>query len=179
MKRSVEHLSGTIAVSENPSGGTIFDIKLPTSEASQSVDASFEEAEKEVDLHGARVLVVDDEPLIRESIALLVKRKGGECIVAADGQQAVERFSASSDSIDIVIMDIMMPEMNGSEAIRLINEQEDTVPVIVVSGFASDEIEQDLQKRKVFARLHKPFDHKELLSVVVQALERSPSGHDA
>jgi two-component system response regulator RegX3 len=79
----------------------------------------------------ARILLVEDEESLAESVRYSLEREGFAVIVASDGRRAIERFRA--DQPDLVILDLMLPEMSGLDVCRLIR-QESTVPIVVVTA---------------------------------------------
>lgn len=129
----------------------------------------------------ARVLVVDDEPNIREMIAINLKREGLDVVFAEDGLAAVDR--AREDEPDLIVLDIMMPGMDGFEVCRTIRE-ESTVPILLLSA-RGEEIDRIVGlELGADDFLVKPFAMRELVAHVRAMLRRSrmappvPSGKD-
>ena len=80
----------------------------------------------------AKILVVDDDPVMRMTIQRLLEQGSHTVVSASDGQNAVSRFQ--NESFDLVILDIFMPGMDGLEAMRLMLKQKPDVPIIMTSG---------------------------------------------
>lgn len=114
----------------------------------------------------AKILVVDDEPAIRELIVAVLEDEGYNAIGAGSGLRALELMP--DERPDLVLMDIMMPEMDGREALRRMRDRPDlaAIPVVMMSAaFAPNRIGQ-----RVSGFLPKPFDLNHLLTTVAQIL---------
>ncbi len=113
-----------------------------------------------------RILVVDDERGIRKLISVMLSILGHETVLAENGLEAVRRFSAGAREIDLVITDLVMPVMDGPEAIRQIRKISPNVKVVSMSGYSGS----TLPPGTTF--LEKPFT----LASLRLALSRSVSG---
>ena len=111
----------------------------------------------------ATILVVDDEPLIRDMLTLVLKREGFSVVCAANGVQALYKYRLYKDDIELVICDVVMPELGGPAlAERLLVEQPD-LPIILMS----DECDNiDSASRRNMRFLAKPFNLATLRSTV-------------
>ncbi len=108
------------------------------------------------------ILVVEDEPSGRNLLAAALKRSGYQFVLCGDGQEAVEHFREQADAIDLVLMDLNMPRMNGNEAFEIMHEIDPKVRVIIMTGFREAEYIQALLQRGVRSILYKPFRLAEL-----------------
>ncbi len=108
------------------------------------------------------ILVVEDEPSGRNLLAAALKRSGYSYLLCSDGQEAVEEFRQQTDRIDLVLMDLNMPRMNGNEAFNAMIQIDPEVRVIIMTGFREADQIQDLLQRGVRSILHKPFRLTEL-----------------
>lgn len=118
-----------------------------------------------------RILLVDDEPRLRKMVKDFLKRADYDVIEAENGKQAVDIFF-SDTSIDLIILDVMMPEMNGWEVCRMIRKESD-VPIIMLTakGGESDELQGfDLGADEYIS---KPFSNKILVARVGAILRRT------
>jgi len=117
-----------------------------------------------------KVLVVDDEDSIRSSLSLLLKSNFTVC-TAQDGQEALEVFD--KESPDIVLLDLMMPRLDGIETLKRLRELNTVVPVIMLS--AANTVKSAVQAMKLGALdyLNKPFDVEELTSLIIDTLDSS------
>ena len=114
-----------------------------------------------------KILVVDDEPAIRDLIVAVLEDEGYAVVAATNGRRALDLLPAERP--DLVIMDIMMPEMDGREAYRRLRELPELahVPVVMMSAASSP----DQLSPRVAAFLAKPFDLDDLLETIVDVLE--------
>src|ERR671917_323930 len=122
-----------------------------------------------VDLRDRLILVVDDEPRIISFMRMNLELEGCRVITATNGREALER--ARDDLPDLVLLDIMMPGMDGFEVLRRLR-QTSTVPVIVLT--AKDEEEDRIRGLELGADdyIGKPFSHRELVSRIRAVLRR-------
>ncbi|MCD1257320.1 response regulator transcription factor [Paenibacillus athensensis] len=116
------------------------------------------------------ILIADDEPEIAELIELHLTKEGYRCIKAADGQEALEALRAQP--VDLAILDIMMPRLDGYEVTRLIREEQH-IPIIFVSARASDLDKITGLVRGADDYVTKPFNPMELVARVNAQLRRA------
>src|SRR5690349_11805819 len=116
------------------------------------------------------ILVVDDEEIMREILETLLSREGYSVRVAASGAEGVEL--ARSVPFDAVIVDVMMPGMDGMAVLEELKKLDDDLPVIMITAFASVENAITAMKRGAFDYITKPFKNDEVLVVIRNAVER-------
>ncbi len=116
-----------------------------------------------------RILVVDDEDSIREYLSMMLEREGYEVSSSADGRKAV-RLCAKG-AFDVVVTDIQLPGLTGIELLSSLRESDPSVPVIIVTGHASQESAIEALNLGAFYYLLKPVSNEELKQVVRNALE--------
>ncbi len=119
----------------------------------------------------ARILVVDDEKSIRNTLKDILEAEQHEVVPAEDGPTALNLFG--EQEFDVVLCDIKMQEMDGIEVLEKIMEQPKDAPVIMISGHGDIEIAVDAIKKGAFDFLEKPLDLNRLLITIRNALERS------
>lgn len=122
---------------------------------------------------GANILVVDDEGAIRYSISRTLQRVGYQVSQAANGEQALE--SLQQDSFDVVLADIRMPGLTGTEMLRRIREHASDAIVILMTGYASLETAIEALRLGASDYLIKPCSSEELRSSVARGVERAGS----
>lgn len=123
-----------------------------------------------------KVLVVDDEEKIREMISSYLKNEGYETLEAADGKNAVDYVN--SEQIDIVLLDIMMPEMDGYEALKEIHMIQKNTPVIMLTA-KTDEIDKIVGlELGADDYITKPFSLRELTARMKAVLRRTNADHE-
>ena len=117
-----------------------------------------------------RILIADDEPIIRLDLKKMLEEIGYECVAeAGDGAKAVE--AARNLSPDLVILDIMMPEMDGIDAAKII-DQEKIAPVILLSAYSQVDLVNRAKEAGVFSYLVKPFKMADLVPAIEIAMSR-------
>lgn len=121
----------------------------------------------------ARILIVDDDPLVGKSIENFLKQKGFFTITAPIGIAALDY--ASFEDFDLVIMDIRMPGMNGVEALKAVRDLrkrfgKPSIPEIVLTAYDDAEVRTEVQKLGVRHFILKPFDGEQLLALIQESL---------
>ena len=119
----------------------------------------------------AKILAVDDEKHIVRLVQINLQKEGYDVITASNGQEALDRIAA--DKPDLVIMDVMMPQMDGFEALKTLKSQPETVnlPVIMLTAKAQDADVFEGWKSGADLYLTKPFNPSELMSFVKRILQ--------
>lgn len=163
---------GTIDVASAPGKGATFTVRLPCT--GRSVPD-----ERPPSGHGTEaprcVLVVDDEPDVRDTVGAMLVSLGHRVITADDGKQAVATVEREGDRIDVVVMDINMPGGNGWQAIAELQRRHPDCPVIVSSGFAEH---GGAGAANVLGYLKKPYSLAELNELVCRAPAGSGAGSE-
>jgi two-component system response regulator FlrC len=114
------------------------------------------------------VLVVDDEPMVRKSLALALERVGASVITAADGQEALARFREHKSAI--VFSDVKMPGMDGFALLRSVKRLDPSTPVVLITGFGSDDVSARAEEAGAARVLQKPITTAELQQVMIHLL---------
>ena len=120
------------------------------------------------------ILVVDDEELLTKSMSKLLEKNGYDVMVAKNAQHAIDLVQELD--FDLIITDVKMPGMNGVQMLQEINNiksrnnTSQKIPQIVLTGYASDEVEKQAKELNVKAFLYKPCDIQEILRIVRQTL---------
>lgn len=116
-----------------------------------------------------RVLVVDDEPGMRETLVDILEGVGYQVQAAGDGESALDALQRDDVDIDIVVMDVQMPKRDGVSVLQEIDSPPPTV--IMMTAYALEERLRAAVDSNAFAILHKPFPVRQLLTVVAAASE--------
>lgn len=119
----------------------------------------------------ARILVVDDEPSMREYLEILLSRDGHDVLTAHNGRDALERFRASDD-IDLVLSDVRMPEVDGRELARVVKRLRPDVQVVLLTAHGSQDDAVGAMNDDVFDYLTKPSSITEIQDVLGRALKK-------
>jgi two-component system cell cycle sensor histidine kinase/response regulator CckA len=117
-----------------------------------------------------KILIVDDDPRMSDSLRILLGSEGYEMQTRHNGREALE--AVSKNDFDLVLLDLVLPDMKGMEIMDHINRQEPEIFVIVITGHASSESAIDSLKRGAFDYIRKPFEHEELSKAVKNALKQ-------
>lgn len=163
----VQQHGGAINVYSEVGTGTSLHVLIPVSTES----AAEYENEKQAPVRGqGTVLVVDDEEVIRSNTEAMLKDLGYKVITAENGSQAVTIFSEKQSEIDLVILDMVMPVMNGKECFAAMKKMKPDLKVVIASGFMRDEDLEPLRAAGVKSFIHKPFRILTLSKIVHETL---------
>jgi PAS domain S-box-containing protein len=153
--------------------GTGFEVYLPALEAT-AMPVPVQKPAVRVQLSGSRVLIMDDEPGIRESLGLLLEVLGLESEAVPDGQEALSRYEAARKSglpFDAVIMDLTIPNgMGGEEAVRRLKQLDRSARAIVSSGYSNDPVMAQYRRYGFDGVMPKPYHLPQLEEVLNQVL---------
>lgn len=155
--------NGFVNVSSQVGKGTQFKLFLPSVEATQVLSTDDLEI---VPGQGELILVVDDESQIREIARIILENHNYKILTASNGIEAIALYAQHKYQISLVLMDMMMPEMDGSTAIRTLQKMNPQVQIISFSGLNSTEVFTKSAGIQVQAYLSKPFTAKELLQTL-------------
>ncbi|TWH54578.1 PAS domain S-box protein [Dulcicalothrix desertica] len=158
---------GFVNVSSTVGKGTQFKVYLP---AVNSQIISNNSYTKIPHGNGELVLVVDDEPSIREITKTSLESYNYEVMTASDGIEAVAIFAQYKNKIKAAIIDMMMPNMDGSTTISTLLRMNPLLPIVAVSGLATSEQVNIDKNSQIFAFLPKPYTAQELLNCVYKVL---------
>ncbi|MFA4986971.1 MAG: PAS domain S-box protein [Candidatus Brocadiia bacterium] len=157
--------SGLVAVESAPGLGSTFKVYIPMVAA---VGETPKEPQTEPVRGSGTILAVDDEDAVLFVLANSLRSFGYEVITANDGAEAVEIFKEYFRKIDMVLMDMVMPNMDGREALRLMKQIEPAVPVVMCSGLAFSIDESELKQEGIAELLPKPFTASQLSQIVAR-----------
>jgi CheY-like chemotaxis protein len=124
-------------------------------------------------LIGKMVLVVDDEPLMMNLARDILTKEGATLFSASNGEEAISFLQTNHQILNLVLLDVIMPKMDGIKAFREIRKLAPNLPVIFVSGYAESESISTLRKSGNVHFIQKPYRSAALLELVSKALEES------
>ncbi|HNX58330.1 MAG TPA: response regulator, partial [Spirochaetota bacterium] len=154
---------GAIAVYSEEEVGTVFKIYLPLEDRI----AGAADDETRVVKHGkGRILVIDDESIIRNTAFGMLSMLGYDVVLAEDGVQGIEIYKREHDRIDLVLLDMVMPKMNGKETFEGLISVKPSVKVVFSSGFSPEGTFGDMRDRGAKGFIPKPYRIADLAKVI-------------
>ena len=122
------------------------------------------------DARNPTVLIAEDEDGVRALLVVLLRRAGFEVIPTTTGREALEVVEERGGDVDAALLDVMMPDMNGPEALPAMRGASPGLPVVFVSGFGHDEVAEHLGDPSAYTSfLAKPFENVALVEEVQRA----------
>ncbi len=172
---AIRNLGGFIQLKSKLNKGTTFSLYFPTYSA-QTEDAL--EVPDSLDLKGnEKILVVDDEEMVRNFCKLALEKYGYHVTLAENGKQALDILASTVDSFDLVILDMIMPVLDGIKTYKKIRENNKDLRFLISSGYSDSDKLQLLQKDPQVQIIYKPYRAKELLQAVRSFLNFRSDGH--
>jgi CheY-like chemotaxis protein len=182
-KQLTELMGGNIWINEDYNQGAEFHVRFPTtttsppqnektppanpkSEANLGTDSS--KVDKLQSGQAKRILLVEDDPSNAQLVMVSLKRKNLKVSHVKNGQSAVE--SCANHRFDVILMDLKMPGMSGSEAIRILRDRGDQTPILVLTALASKNVDQGLKGLGLSGILHKPLSLPALEATIERIL---------
>jgi len=159
----VQNHDGWIHVDSAVGEGTTFILYFPVSEFEGKKE---QEAAPTILSGKGKILVIDDEEIVRNIAANMLRRIGYEVITVEDGQEAVEYYAANYKYIDLVIVDMMMPRMDGRECFRALRSINPDVKAILSTGYSHNQTVQEIMDEGLLGFIGKPFELQEIASAV-------------
>lgn len=174
VKKLVDERGGTIQVDSALGQGTRFRVVLPMMPSEAEPEAALPDAAASI--AGRRLLVAEDNELNREIAVYLLQEAGAMVDQAADGKEAVEMFAASAPgTYDAVLMDVMMPELDGhaaARAIRGMDRSDAQLPIIAMTANLFDEDVEACLAAGMDAHIPKPLEAGRMIKTIAEWLER-------
>lgn len=172
----VKNHGGFIMVKSNRGKGSTFNVCLPASSKGLDPDLKKQTSNLEQMLKGSEtILLVDDEEEILNVGKNFLLKLGYKPLVARNGLEAVEIFKLYRQEISLVILDLIMPKMDGNQTFLQIREIKDQTRVLITSGHAMDEKVEALLNQGCHGFIQKPFSMLEFSQVVRSILDKKPS----
>jgi len=163
---------GGIMVESELGRGTLFRVLFPASD--DVVTRAPETPVSDLSGHGV-ILVVDDDDYILQAVYAMLESYGYSVRLANAGRKAIEIFTQYCDEIDLVLLDMSMPGMNGEETFRELRKIRSDVRVLLSTGYAPDEAAQRFTDSGLAGFLRKPYDADELGGAIKRIVQREPS----
>ena len=168
----VRGIGGTILFNSEPDKGTTFQILLPAAKRPEgaAIDPRASEEATSNSFREATILVVEDEDLLREAIAKMLRKAGFESYEAADGSAAIELLRARGASIDLILLDLTIPGASGQEVVTQAVKMRPDVRVVLTSAYGREMIAASMKSPPVRDFIRKPFRIEDLVSTLRKTL---------
>lgn len=164
----VKSHNGALTVQSELGVGTKFKIFIPVSKASQS-ESQVQSIVTPTDIYENKtIMVVDDEEHVLTVLDRILSRRKANVIKAKDGVDAIEKFSENNNYVDLVILDVTMPRMNGHEAFIELRKLNPAVKVILTSEFTEKEATEWFKDKGLNGFIQKPFQMESILSIIAE-----------
>jgi CheY-like chemotaxis protein len=116
------------------------------------------------------ILVIDDEEPVREAVTDILEIEGIQVLTAASGLEGIELFSRRFREIDLVLLDLSMPGLGGAETFRRLQEMDNTIPILLSSGYNQSEVDRRFTGEEPAGFLQKPYSADVLVVEIMRHL---------
>jgi len=164
----VKSHGGFIHVYSEVDKGSVFKVYFPAISTAGSIEVEGQ-ANEMLQGNGELILIVDDEEMIRKMVSIMLEENGYRSIVASDGSEAVTLFARHKNEVNLAIVDLMMPVMDGKACIKALRKLDSNIKIIAASGLAQQNKRVDVIN-SINAFLMKPFSTQMLLSTIQSTL---------
>jgi PAS domain S-box-containing protein len=164
---TVQQHKGAITVSSKIDQGTTFQVLLPLTFEKEYLKEKIPECHK----GSGHILIVDDEEILRVTSQALLTNLGYKVTLAENGKHALEIFEKNPDSFDLVLLDMIMPEMNGKDCFKAMRKIRPNLLVILASGFTQENDLKEMESQGLNGFLNKPFRRANLSQIVSDVLK--------
>ena len=120
--------------------------------------------------HKDGILVIDDDPTVRDALKLVFESKGYDVELAENGGDGIK--TAAARLFRVAIIDLFLPDMSGLQAIKVIRAQQPEMPIVLITGNGTPQAFADARRLGVVGLLAKPFSPDDILQLICRALER-------
>ncbi len=167
---------GTIKIDSTPGAGTTIRLLFPASAKLQKEpDSAWSNRVVTREDHQAQgtILIVDDEEMVRNIAATILAEAGYRVLTAVDGVQALEIFTREHKHINLILLDLTMPNKDGIETLHEIRAQGSAVPVVLSSGYTEVEVKKRINGDRFEAFIQKPYTRESMLAGIEDVLARA------
>ncbi|KPL07175.1 hypothetical protein AMJ86_05470 [bacterium SM23_57] len=171
----IQHHMGILEVDSIIGQGTTVNLFLPQADCEEQPPETDDQEQPQIDVTNEKgtVLVVDDEPQVRAMILRIFLKEGFKVFLAENGVEALNILQQHVQEIQLVLLDMSMPQMNGSETLSHIRKQYPDIPVLLSSGYTMNQEIRELTKHPQTHFIHKPYRRSLILETVQNILAKS------
>jgi two-component system, cell cycle sensor histidine kinase and response regulator CckA len=165
---------GAIKILSDPGRGTSFRVLFPAISAQAETTISPEPAESHDWRGSGTVVVADDDEGLRQMASAMLEELGFTVVPARDGPEALEIVRRRDGALAFVLLDLMMPGMDGEEVLRELEQLGTTTPIVISSGYNTQHLSQALTDRGAAAFLQKPYEFSQMQAIAMSVVEPGP-----
>lgn len=174
---TVKEHNGIIKVYSEPGHGSTFKIYLPVSMENMQHTSKIQQhySDSHIKRLKGPILIADDEKLVRNISEFMLKKSGAEVMTACDGEEAIKMYKENKDKVDLVILDMVMPNKNGKDTFYELKKINPDLKVIICSGFSMNVEVSELLADGAACFVQKPFTKDDLMGAIKTALDKKGS----
>ncbi len=165
---------GALEVASLPGSGTTFTVMFPAADGQCAVTVTAKPQAVELTKRDLTVLVIDDEQTVRRIAKNALERQGTQVILAETGREGIELFRKLADKVELVLLDLTMPDLNGEEVLKSLKTIHPGVKVVLSSGFNEVEVIEKFTGKGLAGFLQKPYTSAALSAKVAEVFQGSP-----
>jgi PAS domain S-box-containing protein len=162
----VEQHEGHITVNSTLGVGTVFRVYIPAAENALPGAMKAAPVHRRLEGTGETILVAEDQPEVQRLAVKLLEASGYGVIAVNNGQEAVDMFNATPEIFDLLLFDLIMPELSGWDAAKQILDVRPDIPLVFCSGYSEEKLSDELD----YVLIEKPYTKDKLLSVIKEKL---------
>ncbi|MDD2335244.1 MAG: PAS domain-containing protein [Geobacteraceae bacterium] len=166
----IQRHNGFMNVQSNPGTGTTFSVYLSSRE--ERSDSRVDTKDLAIPKGNGTILLAEDESSVRLMLKTILTENGFQVIEAVNGVEATLKFSENRHTIDLVLLDVIMPRMNGRETRDEILKIRRDVKVIFMSGYSGDILGEEILRQKGVGFIHKPLNPREIIRLLQETLAK-------
>ncbi len=169
---TVQQHQGEIVVSSTPGEGTVFILHLPLVQTEEHRDVT---VAREIKTGKGNILLIDDEPVIRLSVRFMLEGMGYTVHEAENGQAGIDSYKAHQKEIDLILLDMIMPVMDGTECFYQLKAFDPAVRIVIASGYTREADFANLHQEGLIDFIRKPYTLEQLSELLYKIMPSTSS----